>query len=67
MAAATTEANTFYVAGNALATTIAGLPSGEFSDAALDNALSTWDQWIAPDQILAIANIESLLSSLVVS
>jgi hypothetical protein len=31
------------------------------------NALSTWDQLIAPDQILAVANIESLLDSLIVS
>jgi hypothetical protein len=67
VAAATTEANTIYQEGVTLATTIAGLPSSDFSTIALDNALSTWDQFIAPDQILAVANIESLLDSLIVS
>lgn len=38
LAAATTEANTFYTEGVTLATTIAGLPSTDFADTALDNA-----------------------------
>jgi hypothetical protein len=67
LTAATTEANTLYNDGVALATTIAGLPDTDFSTIALDNALSTWDQFIAPDQILAVANIEALLDSLIVS
>ena len=65
--AATTEAQTLYTDGVNLATTIAGLPDTDFSTIALDNALSTWDQLIAPDQILAVANIESLLDSLILS
>ncbi|MGB6205910.1 hypothetical protein [Mycobacterium sp.] len=53
-AAAVTEAQNFYTEGSTLATTIAGLPANDFADAALDNALSTFYQWILPDQILTI-------------
>jgi hypothetical protein len=52
-----TEANTFYVEGNTLATTILSLPSTDYADTALDNALSTIDQWILPDQIQLIADL----------
>lgn len=48
LTAAVTEANTFYVAGNTLATTILSFPSTDYADTALDNALSTIDQWILP-------------------
>jgi hypothetical protein len=54
LATATTEAQALYNEGNTLATTIAGLPTTDYADTALDNALSTADQWILPDQILAI-------------
>jgi hypothetical protein len=52
-----TEANSFYVEGNTLATTILSLPSTDYADTALDNALSTIDQWILPDQIQLIADL----------
>jgi hypothetical protein len=55
LTAAVTEANTFYTEGNTLATEIASLPSTDYADTALDNALSTIDQWILPDQIQLIA------------
>jgi hypothetical protein len=54
---AVTEANTFYTEGNTLATTILSLPSTDYADTALDNALSTIDQWILPDQIQLIADL----------
>lgn len=57
LTAAVTEANTFYVEGNTLATTILSLPSTDYADTALDNALSTIDQWILPDQIQLIADL----------
>jgi hypothetical protein len=60
-AAGVAEAQSFYTAGNALATTIVGLPANDYADTALDNALSTFDQWIVPDQIMAIANFEALV------
>jgi hypothetical protein len=39
LTAAVTEANTFYTQGNTLATEIASLPSTDYADTALDNAL----------------------------
>lgn len=57
LTAAVTEANTFYTEGNTLATEIASLPSTDYADTALDNALSTIDQWILPDQIQLIADL----------
>jgi hypothetical protein len=54
---AVTEANNFYTGGVNLATTIAGLPSSDHALIALDNALSTIDQWILPDQIQLIAQL----------
>jgi hypothetical protein len=57
LAASVTEANTFFVEGNTLATEIASLPSTDYADTALDNALSTIDQWILPDQIQLIADL----------
>jgi hypothetical protein len=57
LTAAVTEANTFYVEGNTLATTILSLPSTDYAETALDNALSTIDQWILPDQIQLIADL----------
>jgi hypothetical protein len=62
--AAVTEAQTFWTLGNNLATTIGTLPNNDFSDAALDNALSTFDQWVAPGQIELIGDLQLLLSSL---
>jgi hypothetical protein len=56
-AASVTEANTFYQAGVALATTILGLPATDYADTALDNALSTIDQLILPDQIQLIGDL----------
>jgi hypothetical protein len=56
-AAAVTEANTFYTEGNTLATEIVSLPSNDYAAIALDNALSTIDQWILPDQIQLIADL----------
>jgi hypothetical protein len=56
LTAAVTEANTFYAEGNTLAE-IASLPSTDYADTALDNALSTIDQWILPDQIQLIADL----------
>jgi hypothetical protein len=52
--AAVTEAQNFYTMGNNLATTIAGLPANDFTDTALDNALSILYQWVLPDEILTI-------------
>jgi hypothetical protein len=52
-----TEANTCYVEGNNLATTILSLPSTDYGLIALDNGLSTIDQWILPDQIQLIADL----------
>jgi hypothetical protein len=57
LAASVTEAQTFYTEGNALATTIASLPSTDYSLIDLDNALSTIDQFILPDQIQLIADL----------
>jgi len=57
LAASVTEANSFYTEGNTLATEIASLPSTDYADTALDNALSTIDQWILPDQIQLIADL----------
>ena len=37
-----------------LATDIASLPSNDYAQIALDNALSSFDQWVLPDQILTI-------------
>lgn len=54
---AVTEANTFYTDGVNLATTIAGLPSSDHALIALDNALSSIDQWILPDQIQLIGEL----------
>jgi hypothetical protein len=59
LAGATTEAQAFSTEGNTLATTIEGLPSTDYAVTALDNALSTADQWILPDQILAISDFIS--------
>jgi hypothetical protein len=58
--AAVTEAQHFYTEGNNLATTITNLPATDYADTALDNALSTFYQWIVPDQILLIGELESL-------
>jgi hypothetical protein len=52
--AAVTEAQSFYAEGNTLATDIASLPSNDYAQIALDNALSSFDQWVLPDQILTI-------------
>jgi hypothetical protein len=56
-ASAVTEAQGYYTEGAALATTIAGLPSTDYGLIALDNDLSTWDEFIAPEQIEAIAGL----------
>ena len=58
--AAVAEANTFYTQGVALATTILSLPPTDYPDIALDNALSSFYQWILPDQIQFIGELESL-------
>ncbi len=58
--AAVTEAQGFYTEGTNLATTIASLPPTDYADTALDNALSSFYQWIVPDQILLIGELESL-------
>jgi hypothetical protein len=57
LAVATTEAQAFSTEGNNLATTIAGLPTTDYADTALDNALSTADQWILPGEILTIGDL----------
>jgi hypothetical protein len=57
LTAAVTEANTFFTEGNTLATAILSLPTTDYADTALDNALSTIDQWILPDQIQLIADL----------
>jgi hypothetical protein len=57
LAASVTEAQTFYAEGTALATAILALPATDYADTALDNALSTIDQLILPDQIELIANL----------
>jgi hypothetical protein len=54
LAAAETEATTFSNEGQALAMTAAGLPMTDYSDRALDSALSFIDQWVVPEQILLI-------------
>jgi hypothetical protein len=63
-AASITEAQSFYTAGTALATTIGTLPNNDYADIALDNALSKFDQWIAPGQIELIGDLQQLLSLL---
>jgi hypothetical protein len=62
--AAVTEAQSFWTAGNALATLIGTLPNNDFADTALDNALSEFDQWVAPGQIELVGELQLLLSSL---
>ncbi|HEY9304022.1 MAG TPA: hypothetical protein VIO95_07010, partial [Mycobacterium sp.] len=62
--ASVTEAQTFWTLGNNLATTIGTLPNNDFADAALDNALSQFDQWVAPGQIELVGELQLLLSSL---
>jgi hypothetical protein len=54
LAGATSEAQTFYTEGVTLANDITALPPTDYADTALDNALSTLDQWILPGQILDI-------------
>jgi len=54
LTAATTEAQTFYAEGVTLATAITSLPTTDYADTALDNALSYIDQVVLPDQILSI-------------
>lgn len=56
-AASVTEATTFYNEGVTLATTLLNLPVTDYADSALDNALSTIDQWILPDQIQLIGEL----------
>jgi hypothetical protein len=56
-AAAVTEAQTFYTEGVTLATDITKLPTTDYGLIALDNALSTIDQWILPGQIETIAGL----------
>jgi hypothetical protein len=56
LATATTEAQGFYTEGVALSTTILGLPTTDYADTALDNALSYLDQFVLPDQILSIGD-----------
>jgi hypothetical protein len=56
LAVATTEANSFYTEGVTLSNDIASLSPTDYADTALDNALSTADQWIIPDQIVAIGD-----------
>jgi hypothetical protein len=56
-AAAVTEAQTFYTEGVALATDITKLPTTDYGLIALDNALSSFDQWVLPDQIETIAGL----------
>ena len=60
LTAATTEAQGFYTEGSNLATTIASLPATDYGTIALDNALSTADQWILPGQIELIGALASL-------
>lgn len=57
LADSVTEAQTFYAEGTALATAILALPSTDYADTALDNALSTIDQFILPDQIQLIGDL----------
>jgi hypothetical protein len=57
LTASVTEANNFYTEGNTLATDIVSLPSNAYAAIALDNALSTIDQWILPGQIQLIADL----------
>jgi hypothetical protein len=59
LAAAETEGTNFFNEGNTLATTIAGLSPTDYSDTALDNALSTVYQWVFPDQLLLIGELEA--------
>ena len=56
-AAAVTEAQTFYTEGVTLATDITKLPTTDYGLIALDNALSSFDQWVLPDQIETIAGL----------
>lgn len=60
LTAALTESQSFYTEGANLATTIAGLPTTDYADIALDNALSTVYQWVLPDQIALIGELESI-------
>ena len=60
LTAAVTEAQGFYTEGNTLANTIATLLPTDYADTALDNALSTVYQWVLPDQIQLIGELESL-------
>lgn len=55
--AAVTEAQTFYTEGVTLATDITKLPTTDYGLIALDNALSSFDQWVLPDQIETIAGL----------
>jgi hypothetical protein len=57
LADAMTEAQNFDNAGVTLATDITNLPSTDYADTALDNALSTADQWILPAEILTIGEL----------
>jgi hypothetical protein len=59
LATATTEAQAFSTEGSTLTTTIEGLPSTDYAATALDNAISTADQWIVPEQILSIGDFIS--------
>jgi hypothetical protein len=52
-----TEAQAEYAAGTALITTIDGLPSTDYADIALDNAPSSIDEYVLPEQIALIANL----------
>jgi hypothetical protein len=56
-AAAVTEAQTFYTEGVTLATDITKLPTTDYGLIALDNALSSFDQWVLHDQIETIAGL----------
>ncbi|HXY66394.1 MAG TPA: hypothetical protein VEI45_19055 [Mycobacterium sp.] len=59
LANATTEAQTWYTDGSNLVTTITNLSPTDYADNALDNALSTADQWILPGEILSIGDFIS--------
>jgi hypothetical protein len=56
-AASVTEAQTFYTEGVTLATAITQLPTTDYGLIALDNAVSSFDQWVLPDQIETIAGL----------
>jgi hypothetical protein len=56
-AASVTEAQSFYTEGVTLATDITKLPTTDYGLIALDNALSSFDQWVLPDQIETIAGL----------